>query len=328
MQYNIYRSNPGADASSLVNIPVATILTSTRIIDIYDTAGLDGDTAPLMILNDGSTYRPNTYRADYNLAPEGFSLSNTYNFSTSHLLVGELDTGTTYYFQVTLTDFSGLTATADATPIVMMPGSPLNLTATMGDQIVRLAWTLSTDPNIFKYNVYRTKANPDGSMPPKNSSTWTLIGATLASSTHPNRYVDKKIEDNQKYFYYVTAFDKIQNKESYSSNYAAVITSVRVSKDLEGVIVAPNPYKKGISNVNYIIFARLTDEAEINIYTLSGSLIKTLTHTPSTASMYGPGSCMWNLTNEDGEEVASGLYLWVATNPAGDKKTGRLVIIR
>ncbi|HDS08985.1 MAG TPA: hypothetical protein ENN73_02055 [Firmicutes bacterium] len=328
MQYNIYRTNPGADASSLINIPVATILTTTRIIDLYGSSGLDGDTLPLLILNDGSTYRYDSYRPDYDLSPEGFSLSNEYNFSTSHLLVGDLDTGTTYYFQVTLTDFSGLVGESDPQYVVLTPGAPLNLVATMGEQIVRLQWVLSDDPNVFKYNVYRTQANPDGSMPPRGTSSWKLIGATLASATRPNRYVDRDIQDNQKYFYYVTAFDRIQNKEGYPSNYATVTTTIRASKDLEGVIVAPNPYKKGVSTVNHVVFARLTKEAEINIYTLSGTLVKTLTHNPSTAGMYGPGSCIWDVTNEDGEEVASGLYLWIATNPAGDKKSGRLVIIR
>ncbi|MCK4667134.1 hypothetical protein KAU33_10310, partial [Candidatus Dependentiae bacterium] len=104
--------------------------------------------------------------------------------------------------------------------------------------------------------------------------------------------------------------------------------SFRTSKDLEGVVTVPNPYKKGISKVNFIAFARLTKEAEINIYTLSGTLVRTLTHSPADLDLLGPGIKKWDLKNEDGEEVASGLYIWVVTNPAGDKKIGRLVIIR
>ncbi len=322
-QYNIYRSSPGGGTSC--PFEVATILTSTRIIDLYGPAGLDGGATPLLILSNGSTYRPSTYRPDYDTTPDS-DTDPILNFSTEHFLLGGLETGTTYVFQVTLTDFTDLTANSDTVTTVMMPGTPLNLTATMGHHIVKLHWELSTDPNVFKYNVYRIKLSEVGAY--YILSDFKLIGATLASSSKPWRYNDKDIEDHQEYLYFVTASDRIANLDSYVSNVVSVETSFRTSKDLEGVMTVPNPYKKGISTVDFIAFARLTKEAEINIYTLSGILIRTLTHSPAEVDPLGPGIEKWDLKNEDGEEVASGLYVWVVTNPAGDKKIGRLVIIR
>ena len=217
-QYNVYRSAPGGGTSCPVE--VATILTPTRIIDIYGGAGLDGETTPLLILSDGSTYRPSTYLPDFDTTPDS-DADAIINFGTEHFLLDGLDTGTTYVFKVALTDFTDLTASSDTVTTVMIPGSPLSLTATMGHQVVKLHWTLSSDPNVFKYNIYRAKIVSDDEDEPKTDE-YQLIGATLSSSSKPWRYNDKDIEDYQLYYYFVKAVDRIANLESYASN---IVTS-------------------------------------------------------------------------------------------------------
>ncbi len=82
----------------------------------------------------------------------------------------------------------------------------------------------------------------------------------------------------------------------------------------------PNPCsrKKGCTSVN---FTRLTITGTIRIYTLSGELVRTLKKTGNLDNM------PWDLKNEDGRTVVSGLYIYHLEG-GGSAKTGKLVIVR
>src|ERR1019366_4595931 len=69
-----------------------------------------------------------------------------------------------------------------------------------------------------------------------------------------------------------------------------------------------------------ITFAGLTVGTTIKIFTASGHEVKEL-HTD------GP-SIAWDLTNDSGAKVASGIYLYVITDTAGDKVRGKIGVIR
>jgi len=69
------------------------------------------------------------------------------------------------------------------------------------------------------------------------------------------------------------------------------------------------------------MFANLTKQATIKILTFSGQLIRTLEESD------GNGGVRWDLRNERGELVASGIYIYyVSIN--SESKTGKLAIIR
>jgi len=91
--------------------------------------------------------------------------------------------------------------------------------------------------------------------------------------------------------------------------------------NLHGVIAYPNPFKPTEGHTN-IYLKYLTDESTINIYTLSGELITTIEETN------GDGQIIWNAKNKDGYDVASGVYIYLIKNPQGEKKIGKLAIIR
>jgi hypothetical protein len=42
----------------------------------------------------------------------------------------------------------------------------------------------------------------------------------------------------------------------------------------------------------------------------------------------GSGKAVWDTTNDSNQAVANGVYLYVVTNPQGEKKTGKVAIIR
>ena len=60
----------------------------------------------------------------------------------------------------------------------------------------------------------------------------------------------------------------------------------------------------------------------IKIYTIFGELVVTLEETN------GDGQIVWDSKNNDGNEVASGVYLCLITNDQGEKKTLKSAVIR
>ena len=67
-------------------------------------------------------------------------------------------------------------------------------------------------------------------------------------------------------------------------------------------------------------FAGLTVGTTIKIFTVSGHLAKEL-HTD------GP-MIAWDLTNDSGDKVSSGGYLYLITDGQGDKVRGKIGVIK
>ncbi|MEW6679903.1 MAG: hypothetical protein AB1297_02620, partial [bacterium] len=68
---------------------------------------------------------------------------------------------------------------------------------------------------------------------------------------------------------------------------------------------------------------KLTKEATIRIYNIAGELLKTIMVNPSDG-----GYKEWDVRNEAFEPLASGIYIYLITNPAGEKITGKIGIIK
>lgn len=72
-----------------------------------------------------------------------------------------------------------------------------------------------------------------------------------------------------------------------------------------------------------ITFTNLPSEGTIEIYTLSGQLVRRLELPPNLATP----TLSWDVRNGAGETVASGVYLWRVISH-GNSKTDRLMVIR
>lgn len=95
----------------------------------------------------------------------------------------------------------------------------------------------------------------------------------------------------------------------------------------ERVNVFPNPmygyniatgYTGSPSDEPFVTFSNLPEEVTIKIYSLSGALLRTLDQNDKTS----PASPFlnWDLQNENGIRVASGLYLAIVSSQKyGDK---------
>ncbi|MBK8870964.1 MAG: T9SS type A sorting domain-containing protein [Elusimicrobia bacterium] len=83
------------------------------------------------------------------------------------------------------------------------------------------------------------------------------------------------------------------------------------------VFAYPVPFKAG-SGADAITFDQMPDDATAKIYTTAGTLVKELR---------GGGEVVWNVRNDDGEPVSSGVY-YVRVSGSGGDKTFKIVVQR
>ncbi|KPL07070.1 hypothetical protein AMJ86_06025, partial [bacterium SM23_57] len=93
-------------------------------------------------------------------------------------------------------------------------------------------------------------------------------------------------------------------------------------ENLNDVYVYPNPFTgAGPDGAESVIIAGLTRQATVNILTVNGRLVRTLNETN------GDGGILWDLKNQNGERVASGVYLYYISSGAYKKK-GKFAILK
>jgi hypothetical protein len=97
------------------------------------------------------------------------------------------------------------------------------------------------------------------------------------------------------------------------------------ASDLSQVRVYPTPWLRGSGgkfDATTLTFDNLTNQAKVQVFTILGELVFERDTTGTD------GKLNWDGKNQKGETVASGVYLWRATNSAGQEKQGRLAIER
>jgi hypothetical protein len=161
------------------------------------------------------------------------------------------------------------------------------------------------------------------------------------------RYVDDQVLNGFDYLYLVTtvATREIPGNggvtlvEQIESPLAPVLDSVVVPHDRAAdrageVWVVPNPYRGTAGwdrpSVPGDVFGRHVDffgmpraKATIRIYTLAGDLVAQVEHDGT----HGDGQAPWNLITRNGQDVASGIYLFTVDSRLGHQ-VGRFVIMR
>ena len=91
--------------------------------------------------------------------------------------------------------------------------------------------------------------------------------------------------------------------------------------DLSGAYAYPVPFIPSRGDNKEITFTEISPLCTIKIYTLNGELVSTIEHTS------GETSHSWDVTNDSGDRLASGVYLYLIKNDK-NKKKGKLIIIR
>ena len=161
------------------------------------------------------------------------------------------------------------------------------------------------------------------------------------------RVVDHAVHVGADYNYVVTSFVRAhapsdtlpsrfaEREGPFVPDYAQLVTPhTAASAGPPRAWVAPNPYRgqadwerppvPGDPFTRHLDFLGLPQErCMIRVYTLAGDLVVSLDHDGTQ----GDGQASWNLINRNGQDVASGIYLFTVDGPSGHQ-VGKFVLMR
>ena len=159
----------------------------------------------------------------------------------------------------------------------------------------------------------------------ERSTDSLFITAVESSFLQDNTYTDNDLEFNTEYFYRVSAF--LGYWTDYSNVVSVIIESVSIS-DQDKIPTSfavhqnhPNPFNP-TTQIKY----DLPEDAlvSITIYDIMGRSIKSLVNSNQSA---GYRSIQWNATNNLGEPVSAGMYIYMIQ--AGEfRKVKKMVLLK
>jgi len=195
------------------------------------------------------------------------------------------------------------------------------------DGCVDLIW--SDDAEVYTpfggYHLYRSVFN---------TSDWVLM-TKLPAGTYA--FTDTTVTRGFPYYYTLCSYDAETSVESPRTNYKQALdgTPIEVipgwttdANWTEMVQVVPNPYRGSAAwerpHQSRIAFTHLPPMCDIRVYTLGGDHVVTLQHRSFGGDV---GEKYWNLQNNSGRLVSSGLYIY-RIETEDDHVIGTFAIIR
>jgi hypothetical protein len=190
------------------------------------------------------------------------------------------------------------------------PGVPTGLMATAVDVGIHLTWDHSPDDD-FQYFTLEKSVD-------ENFTDFETV------NTIDTAFTDMEYELNQTYFYRIAAVDHAGNMSEYSD--VVDIAVLAIDLDLIPDVYAlhqnyPNPF-----NPTTTLRYDLPDDAmvTITVYNMMGRVVCDLVSRQQTA---GYRSIQWNATNNTGQPVSAGVYLY--TIEAGEfRQTRKMVLLK
>ncbi|MDH3252061.1 MAG: hypothetical protein OEM41_04665, partial [Ignavibacteria bacterium] len=124
----------------------------------------------------------------------------------------------------------------------------------------------------------------------------------------------------------LTSYNALRDGDTFEFDFQQASYNA-AAVDLSEVRVVPNPYIvtsrfETTQNVRQVRFMYLPPECTITVYTVSGTLVRTLRHNSTT------GSLSWNLLTDWNQALAFGIYVYVVEDPAGNRHIGKLALIK
>lgn len=87
---------------------------------------------------------------------------------------------------------------------------------------------------------------------------------------------------------------------------------------LDEIVVYPNPVR--FPQNTAITFGNVSEPADVEIFTVAGQRVKRL--------RLIPGDIQYALTNDSGDALASGVYVYLITDGAGNHRDGKFAVLR
>ena len=173
------------------------------------------------------------------------------------------------------------------------PGVPNGLNAVWEDSQVYISWNPSIDED-FQY--YDIEKDTDASF--YNAQTFY---------TSDNFFLDQNVDEGSTYYYRVRSIDDAGNQSEFSETVQMSTLSNENSMMADQFMLHqnyPNPFNP-ITTLRY----DLPEDSfvKVSVYDMSGNQVRTLVNEAKSA---GFRSVQWNATNNQGQPVSAGVYIY------------------
>jgi len=142
--------------------------------------------------------------------------------------------------------------------------------------------------------------------PTSNYNNYTPHNVTISKSGYPTESKTLTMDSSKEMTVILAGTEPPALEQDFAS-------------DFTQVKAYPNPFRG--DKHNQIIFDNLTANVRIRIYTLGGELVKEISEQVGDKAY-------WDVKNQNEGKVASGIYIYYITNPKGQEKKGKVVIIK
>ncbi|KAA3602792.1 MAG: T9SS C-terminal target domain-containing protein [Calditrichaeota bacterium] len=173
---------------------------------------------------------------------------------------------------------------------------------------ISLSWVTESETQNLGFIVMRSDSEPN-SFEEVDSYVFNPILRGQGSTPFSTNYswLDSKVQNNSKYFYYLVDVDYDGNKIEHKDQMVSVIAEIDEKlTPVEDFVLRqnyPNPFNPS-TTIDYNLETTNFDFAKIGIYNSIGEKIKEFELKETS------GSVTWNGTNELGKQVASGTYFY------------------
>jgi hypothetical protein len=220
----------------------------------------------------------------------------------------------------TVTSNTGLTALqyltlGDANNDNSLPVELAAFTAEAGYSDIKLNWTTASELENFGFNIYRSV---------KDEDNWSKVNAYMipgqgnTSQRTDYEYIDNSVAGGYTYEYMLESISyagvRVQEK--------VIEVFVPIPTEYTTLGNYPNPFNP-TTNIGFRLPE--TSEVSILIYGIQGNLVKELAL--NQAFEAGDHFVTWDATDNSGQQVASGMYVYLFT--AGNfKKTEKMLLLK
>jgi hypothetical protein len=184
----------------------------------------------------------------------------------------------------------------------LAPRAPINLTALVDTNYIRLSWNRNTESDTSYYKVYRDTV-----------INFQIDSTKLVSSSSDTFYVQMNPHNVTKYVYKVTCIDKQGNESDPSDEIVVDITSVSIDdypmtiSDYRLYQNYPNPFNPG-TTISYRLKER--GYVKLYVYDIKGELVSVLVNKVQEAEFYQVEfNANSQISNVKGN-LASGIYIY------------------
>jgi len=127
--------------------------------------------------------------------------------------------------------------------------------------------------------------------------------------------------------YYAVTSEDIYGNQSGKTSFTTHSKNIAAVNQLAGVYAVPNPFIResgftGSGQEKTIGFYGLPERCTIRIFSFAGQLVETIEHDEDVFYQ------AWFQVTRNNQDVASGVYFYVVTTPAGEQVSGKLIIIK